>query len=131
MKSSVGPGLAITTGWEVIAVDGDGNVPIKLWSLATVWGNPHDHFILVVEDSGSLRHSGDQPGSTGACLSLVLVATARDCHGIVERYIAEDPDIVGTAEAGSRMIIIIFRCESGNDRCAATGKIPVGNRRSS
>ena len=114
LASSIGLGLALAQKAKVVAIDGDGSVLTNLGTLPTIANNPADNFILLIIDNGSYGSTGDQPTYAGMKTSLSKMAEAAGCDNVIECQAEDTADVVKAALAGTKMTIIVAKCESGN-----------------
>lgn len=74
MATPIGLGIALTSGKEVVVIDGDGSLLMNPGCLATcAYFSPRNLTILAI-DNGSYGSTGDQPTLTRSCVDLELVA---------------------------------------------------------
>ena len=74
MVTPIGLGISLTSGKEVVVIDGDGSILMNPGTLATVaYSNP-DNLTVVAIDNSVYGSTGNQRTLTGACVDLARVA---------------------------------------------------------
>ncbi len=105
MATPIGLGIALTSGKEVVVIDGDGSLLMNPGCLATcAYFSPRNLTILAI-DNGSYGSTGDQPTLTRSCVDLELVAKG---FGIRNAFTVFDEtglvDAMRDSERGLRFI---------------------------
>ena len=125
LSSSIGLGLALAQDKKVISIDGDGSVLTNFGTLPTIANNVADNFILLIVDNGSYGSTGDQPTYAGRKTSLAAVAQACGCENVIECRAEDTKQALVDALAGSKMTVIVAKCESGNIKVPVITMDPV------
>lgn len=125
LSSSIGLGLALAQDKKVISIDGDGSVLTNFGTLPTIANNVADNFILLIVDNGSYGSTGDQPTYAGRKTSLAAVAKACGCENVIECRAEDTKQALVDALAGSKMTVIVAKCESGNIKVPVITMDPV------
>jgi sulfopyruvate decarboxylase subunit beta len=74
MATSIGLGISLTSGKEVVVIDGDGSLLMNPGTLATCAYAAPKNLTIVAIDNGSYGSTGNQPTLTGTCVDLEQVA---------------------------------------------------------
>ena len=125
LASSIGLGLALAQGKNVISIDGDGSILTNMGTLPTIANNATGNFVLLIIDNGSYGSTGDQPTYAGMKTSLAKVAEACGCENVVECQAEDTGRVLKEALDGDQMTIIVCKCESGNAKMPVITMDPV------
>ena len=74
MTIPIGLGMSLSTGREVVVIDGDGSILMNPGSLATAAYCAPENLTILAIDNGAYGSTGNQPTLSGACVDLELVA---------------------------------------------------------
>lgn len=125
LASSIGLGLALAQPKPVVVIDGDGSVLTNLGTLPTIANNVADNYILMIIDNGSYGSTGDQPTYTGKKTSLAGIARAAGCENVVEVQDVDTGKALQDALDGSKMTVLVVKCDSGNAKMPLITMDPV------
>lgn len=75
MVGPIGLGIALTSGKEVVVIDGDGSVLMNPGTLATVAETSPKNLTILAIDNGAYSSTGNQPTATSDVVDLSQVAT--------------------------------------------------------
>ncbi len=70
----IGLGIALTSGKDVVVIDGDGSILMNPGCLATTAFFAPENLTILAIDNGTYGSTGDQPTPTGSCVDLEIVA---------------------------------------------------------
>jgi len=74
MASPIGLGMSISSGTDVVVIDGDGSLLMNPGVLATAAHLAPDNLAILAIDNSSYGSTGSQETLTGSCVDLDLVA---------------------------------------------------------
>ncbi len=74
MASPIGLGMSISSGKDVVVIDGDGSLLMNPGVLATAAHLAPDNLTILAIDNSSYGSTGSQETLTGSCVDLELVA---------------------------------------------------------
>lgn len=74
MVAPIGLGIALTSGREVVVIDGDGSILMNPGTLATIAGTSPGNLTVIAIDNGSYGSTGNQVTATRNFVDLSLVA---------------------------------------------------------
>ena len=74
MVTPIGLGIALTSGKEVVVIDGDGSILMNPGTLATAASCAPKNLTILAIDNSSYGSTGDQPTLTGSCVNLESLA---------------------------------------------------------
>ena len=74
MATPIGLGIALTSGKEVIVIDGDGSLLMNPGTLATAADLAPRNLTIIAIDNNAYGSTGNQPTLTGTCVDLEAVA---------------------------------------------------------
>lgn len=94
MATPIGLGVSLSTGKEVVVIDGDGSILMNPGSLATAAHCCPPNLTIVAIDNGSYGSTGDQPTLTGSCVDLSVLA-----RGFGIRNVIKASGVTGLKEA--------------------------------
>jgi len=83
MVTPIGLGIALTSGKEVVVIDGDGSILMNPGTLATAASCAPKNLTILAIDNSSYGSTGDQPTLTGSCVDLESLARG---FGIKDTY---------------------------------------------
>jgi sulfopyruvate decarboxylase beta subunit len=84
MATPIGLGIALTSGKEVVVIDGDGSLLMNPGTLATAADLAPRNLTIIAIDNNAYGSTGNQPTLTGACVDLETVARGFGFRNTVE-----------------------------------------------
>ncbi len=90
MAAPVGLGIALTTGREVVVIDGDGSLLMNPGTLATAASFAPKNLTILAIDNGAYGSTGNQPTLAGSCVDLEAVARGFGVLRTVKASTAKD-----------------------------------------
>ncbi len=123
MATPIGLGTALTTGKEVVVIDGDGSLLMNPGSLATAASFSPRNLTIVAIDNGAYGSTGNQPTLAGSCVDLERVARGFGIRNTV-RAASEGELAEAMKQAGRQLTFIHALALPGN---RDVPNIPLGH----
>jgi len=106
LATSIGLGIALNTGNEVVVIDGDGSLLMNTGCLATTASESPSNLTILALDNGVHGSTGNQPTATSKVVNLEIVAKGMGIKNTTSAHTPEETRKAMQSGKGPRFIHI-------------------------